>query len=416
MTQRAVITGMGVVSPVGQTVEDFWESVRLGRCGIDRITRFDPHDMPCRLAAEIHGFDPEAFLDTKAAKRMADFARYAAASALMAWRAAGLEEAASRLDMARVAVIIGNGIGGNEVDYEAHQRLLERGPRRMPALTIPKVIVNEGAGNISMLLGAKGVAHTVVTACASGTDAMGVALDHIRSGRADIVLTGGTEAAITRYSIGAFCALKALSTRYNDTPKVASRPFDRDRDGFVMGEGAGILVLESLEHALDRGAPILAELAGYGGTADAYHLTAPDPEGAGAARAFRNALADAGMQPDEVDYINAHGTSTPVNDPIETKAIKAALGDHACRVKVSSTKGVTGHCIGGGGGLEAVCCVLAIRDGICPPTINLENPDPECDLDYVPKVAQSHAVRVALSSSLGFGGHNGVVALKRFEE
>jgi 3-oxoacyl-[acyl-carrier-protein] synthase II len=315
----------------------------------------------------------------------------------------------------RTAVILGNGIGGREVDHEAHKTLFEKGAQRISPMAIPKLIINEAAGNISMALNAKGPVLTIVTACASGTDAIGVALDVIRSGRADVVITGGTEAAITQVAIGGFCALGALSTKHNDAPEKACRPFDLNRDGFIMGEGAGVLIIETLEHAQKRGARIHAELAGYGATGDAFHLTAPEPSGDGAARAIRVALQDAGLKPTDIDYFNAHGTSTPINDPMETQAIKLAFGDEARRLKVSSTKSMTGHMIAAAGAVEAIICVLACRDGFCPPTINYETPDPACDLDYVPNVGVTMPVRAAVSTSLGFGGHNGALVIKRFD-
>jgi 3-oxoacyl-[acyl-carrier-protein] synthase II len=412
MDRRAVVTGLGIVSPLGNDVVTFWSALRAGVCGIGPITRFDAARLDCRIAAEVRGFDPEACMDAKDAKRMALFTQYALAATVEAWRDAGFTPGGAVPDPLRTAVVLGNGIGGNEVDLEAHYRLFEKGPGRIPPLTIPKIIANEAAGNISMALGLKGRAHAVVTACASGTDAMGTALDLLRVGRADVIVTGGTEATVNEYAIGSFCSLKALSTAYNDTPTRASRPFDRKRDGFVMGEGAGVLVVETAEHALRRGARIHAELAGYGGTADAFHLTAPDPDGEGAARAMAEALHDAGMQPEDIDYINAHGTSTQINDPIETKAIKRAFGEHARHLAVSSTKGMTGHCIGAAGGIEAIVSILALRDQFLPATINLDEPDPECDLDYVPNVGRPAAVRAVMSNSLGFGGHNGVVVLR----
>jgi len=412
MDRRVVVTGMGIVSPVGNDVASFWNALRGGVCGVGPITRFDASRLDCRIAAEVKGFSPEAHMDPKDAKRMALFTQYALVATLEAWRDAGFVPGGAGPDPLRSAVILGNGIGGNEVDLDAHNRLFEKGPGRIPPLTIPKIIANEAAGNISMALGAKGRAHAVVTACASGTDAMGIALDLLRVGRADVIITGGTEATINEYAIGSFCSLRALSTSYNDTPARASRPFDANRDGFVMGEGAGILVLETADHALRRGARIHAELAGYGGTADAFHLTAPDPEGDGAARAMAEALRDAGMQPADIDYINAHGTATQINDPIETKAIKRAFGEHARRLAVSSTKGMTGHCIGGAGGIEAVISILALRDQFLPATINRDQPDPECDLDYVPNIGRSAPVRAVMSNSLGFGGHNGVVVFR----
>jgi 3-oxoacyl-[acyl-carrier-protein] synthase II len=413
MDRRVVVTGMGVVSPIGNDLASFWAAIRSGRCGVGPITRFDATGLECRIAAEVKGFDPTAYLDPKDAKRMALFTQYAVVAALQAWRDAGFADGATP-DLLRTAVVLGNGIGGNEVDEEAHRRMFERGPGRIPPLTIPKIIVNEAAGNISMVLGIKGRVHSVVTACASGTDAIGTALDLLRAGRADVFVSGGTESTISQYGVGGFCALRALSTSFNDTPARASRPFDRNRDGFVMGEGAGVLILETAEHAARRGARIYAELAGYGGTGDAFHLTAPDPAGEGAARAMGEALRDAGMTPADVDYINAHGTSTPVNDPIETKAIKAAFGEQARRVAVSSTKGMTGHCIGAAGGLEAIISILALRDQFVPATINLDDPDPECDLDYVPNVGRQARVRAAMSNSLGFGGHNGVVLFREW--
>jgi len=401
---------VGVISPIGNTVEEMWTSIRNGVCGIGRTTKFDPSRVDAKVSAEVKNFDISKYVDPKEARRMALFTQFAVAAATDAWKDAGLDKGGVAPE--RAAVILGNGIGGREVDTEAYKMLAERGPSRLSPMTIPKIIPNEAAGNISMNLNIKGQVHTVVTACASGTDAMGVALDAIRAGRADVVVTGGTEAAITEFSIGSFCALKALSTKYNDTPLKACRPFDKNRDGFIMGEGAGVLVIEELEHARRRGARIYAELAGYGGTGDAFHLTAPQPDGEGAVRAIRLALADAGLQPEAVDYINAHGTSTPLNDPMETKAIKTVFGEHARRLKVSSTKSMTGHLIGAAGGVEAIVCVLALRDQFYPATINYETPDPECDLDYVPNVGVRAPLRVALSTSLGFGGHNGVLIFK----
>ncbi|MFZ4397379.1 MAG: beta-ketoacyl-ACP synthase II, partial [Kiritimatiellia bacterium] len=386
-------------------------SIRNSTCGIGAITRFDPARLDCRVAAEVKNFDPAKHMDFKEARRMALFTQYAVAAAKMAWADAGLDKGGS--DPEHVAVVIGNGIGGAEIHDEGYKTLFERGPGRISAMTIPKLISNEAAGNISIALQAKGFAHTINTACASATDAIGLALDAIRAGRADIVISGGTEAAITEFCVGGFCALKALSTRYNDTPARASRPFDLNRDGFVMGEGSGMLVLEEYEHAVRRGARIYAEVAGYGGTGDAHHLTAPHPEGEGAIRAMRLALQDAGLALNEIDYINAHGTSTPLNDPMETKAVKAVFGDHARRLKMSSTKSMTGHLMGAAGAIEAVACVLALRDQFFPPTINQETPDPACDLDSVPNRGVSGAMRAALSTSLGFGGHNGVLAFRK---
>ena len=412
--RRVVITGMGTISPIGVGLNDFWNAARTEQCGVGPITRFDASALPCRIAAEVKDYNPEQYLDKRTVQRTAIFSQFAIIAGEEAWRDAGLDKF-SFDDPNRCTVLLGNGIGGLEIDDDSHRKLYEKGPSKIPAMTIPKMIANEAAGNLSMHLGIRGAAHTLLTACASGTDAIGFALDRIRVGRADIVLTGGTESTVTEYGIGSFCQIKALSTGFNDTPHRASRPFDKDRDGFVMGEGAGIIVIEELEHARKREATIYAELVGYGATADAYHLTAPSPDGEGAARAIQLALKDGGLRPEDVDYINAHGTSTPTNDPVETAAIKRALGEYAYKVKVSSTKSMIGHCLGAAGGLEAIISILAIRDGFFPATLNLDEPDPLCDLDYVPNRGQPGPVRVAASTSLGFGGHNGVVVFKQFE-
>lgn len=410
---RVVVTGMGVISPVGNDLSTFWSNIKNGVSGVGPLTRCDTTGLESLVSAEVKDFDPTAYFEVKQTKRMALFSQYAVAAAKDAWRDAGFEGPAA--DPERTAVIIGNGIGGREVDHDAHKILFNRGAKRISPLAIPKLIINEAAGNISMALQAKGPAHTVVSACASGTDAIGTAIDALRAGRADVVITGGTEAAITPVAIGGFCALGALSTKYNDTPEKACRPFDANRDGFIMGEGAGMLIIETREHAQARGARIYAELAGYGGTTDAFHLTAPDPSGAGAAQAILIALQDAGLTPGDIDYFNAHGTSTPLNDPMETQAIKLAFGDEAKRLKVSSTKSMTGHMIAAAGAVEAIVSILAIRDGFYPPTINYETPDPACDLDYVPNVGIAGPIRAAVSTSLGFGGHNGALVIKRFE-
>ena len=409
--KKVVITGMGVISPIGNSVAEMWANIRNGVSGIGRTTRFDPSRVDAKISGEVKDFDITQYgIDTKEARRMGLFTQYALAAAKQAWQDSGLAE--SQPDPDRVSVMVGNGIGGKEVDEEAYATLFNRGPGRLSPMLIPKLIANEAAGNISIALKAKGAAHTVVTACASGTDALGVALDMIRAGRADVIIAGGTEATITEYCVGGFCSMKALSTKYNDTPEKACRPFDAGRDGFIMGEGAAMLILESEEHAKARNARIYAELAGYGASGDAYHLTAPDPDAAGAVRAIKIALKDAGLGLEDVDYVNAHGTSTPLNDPMETKAIKTVFGDHAYKMKVSSTKSMTGHLLGAAGALEAVICTLAIRDGFYPPTINHENPDPACDLDVVPNKGVEGPIRAAISTSLGFGGHNGVIAIK----
>mgnify|MGYP006292273057 CR=1 FL=1 len=412
--RRVVITGTGVVSPLGHSIETIWNNIKAGKSGIGPITRLDPEEYPSKIAGEVRDFDPTDFIDKKDARKMALFSQYGIAAAVQAMQEAGLESA--QLDKDRAGVILGNGIGGFETIEEGHRTLFEKGPRRVPPMTIPKIISNEGPGHIAIKYGFHGPCYTVTTACASGTDAIGQAMRAIKHGQSDVIITGGTEACITGLGVSGFCALKALSTQYNDTPQVASRPFDKDRDGFVIAEGAGILVLEELEHAKKRGATILGEVTGYGMTCDAYHLTAPDPDGSGAAKAIKLALDEAGMQPEDIDYVNAHGTSTPTNDPIETAAIRKAFGEHAYKLKVSSTKSMTGHLIGAAGGIEAIISLLAIRNSFIPPTINLDTPDETCDLDYVPGKGVESKVRAAISNSLGFGGHNGVILIKEYSE
>lgn len=411
--KRVVITGMGVVSPIGNDIDTFWASIKAGKSGLGPITRFDPTDFDSKVAAEVKDFDPSAFMDRKDARKMALFTQFAVAAAVQAWKQAGLE--GSGVDLDRTGVVLGNGIGGIEIFEESYRKLLESGPSRMLPLTVPMMIGNEAAGNIAIRFGIKGPVQTAVTACASGTDALGQALDMVRSGRADVVVAGGSEGAISKFAVGAFCMLKALSTAYNDEPTKASRPFDSARDGFVIGEGAGIVIVESEKHAKARGASVLVELAGYGATCDAYHITAPESSGQGGAKAIKAALADAGIEPSEVAYYNAHGTSTQLNDPIETRMVKEAFGDHARKMKISSTKSMTGHMIAAAGAVEAIVCALAIRDGFYPPTINLDNPDPECDLDCVPKVGVAGTIDAAASASLGFGGHNACVVLRKYK-
>ena len=413
MQRRVVITGLGTVNPVGNDVASFWEGIREGRSGVGRITRVDASALEVKIAAEVKGFNPDQWMDAKAARKMALFSQYAVAATAQALKDAGLDR--ESIDPFRTGIYVGNGIGGYEVIEESMGKYFAQGPRRILPMTVPQIISNEAAGNIAMAFGIKGFALTSVTACASGTDALGAALDMLRAGRCDVCVSGGTESAITGFGLGGFQIIRALSTKYNDTPEKASRPFDRDRDGFIMGEGAGILVLETLEHAQARGARIYAELAGYGVSCDAYHLTAPDPEGGGGARAITLALQDAGVAPDAVQYYNAHGTSTPLNDPLETKMIKRAFGDHARRLKISSTKSMTGHLIAAAGAVEAIACTLAIRDGFFPPTINLDHQDVEggCDLDYVPNTGVEGEIDVAVSGSLGFGGHNAVVVIRK---
>jgi len=412
MRTKVVITGMGVISPVGNDIDTFWDSIRNGRSGLGPITRFDASRLDSRVAAEVKGFEPSLYMEKKDARKMALFSQYAVAAAVQAWKDSGLDAGYDK--PGRVAIVLGNGIGGIEIFEESHKKLMESGPSRMLPMTVPLMIMNEAAGNVAMRLGIKGPALTVATACASGSDALGVALDMVRSGRADVVVTGGTECGLTEFSMGGFCMLKALSTAYNDDPTKASRPFDKSRDGFVLGEGAGVMVIESEEHARKRGARILVELAGYGGSCDAYHLTAPDPTGEGGARAISLAIEDAGLAPSEIAYYNAHGTSTQMNDPIETMMVKHAFGDHARSIRISSTKSMTGHMIAAAGAVEAIVCAKAIMDGFFPPTINLDEPDPACDLDYVPNKGVNGRIDAAASASLGFGGHNGCVVLRRY--
>jgi 3-oxoacyl-[acyl-carrier-protein] synthase II len=413
MRNRVVITGLGAVTPIGNDVSTFWKNMISGVSGIDYVTAFDTSEYTTRIAGEVKNFNPEDYMDRKEAKRVDRFIQFAIAATKQALAQADLD--ISKMDATRAGVYIGSGIGGLATLEENHKILLEKGPRRVSPFMVPMMIANMASGLVSIEIGAKGPNSSVVSACATGTHAIGDAAEIIRRGRADVMIAGGSEATIRPLAFAGFGNMKALSTR-NDEPQKASRPFDLNRDGFVMGEGAGILVLESLEHAKKRGATILAEVAGYGMSGDAYHLTAPAPEGEGAARAMKEALLDAALDPTEVDYINAHGTSTDYNDKFETLAIKSVFGDYAYKVAISSTKSMTGHLLGAAGGVEAIACVLSIREGIIPPTINYETPDPDCDLDYVPNEARKANVRVALSNSLGFGGHNATIILKAYEE
>ena len=415
--KKIVITGLGMVTPVGNGKEATWDSLKAGKCGIGRITRFDPSRCTCQVAGELKDFDEylaeKGYVDRKAARHMDPFSIYGVAAAVEAWKDAGFTDE-NKPDMDRVATIIGNGIGGMKTNGESWKTLFDRGPDRLSPLAIPELIANEGAGNISMALGAKGPAQVVVTACASSTDAIGVALDLLRAGRADVVISGGTEATIDEFAVGGFMKMRALATQFNECPEKSSRPFNADRNGFVMSEGAAMLILETEEHAKARGAKVYCELAGYGATSDAYHITAPDPSGAGAVKAIKLALKDAGVEDlTTVDYINAHGTSTNLNDIMETKAFKEVFGDEqAKKINVSSTKSMTGHLLGAAGALEAAVCAMAIDEKFVPPTINYENPDPECDLNYTPNTGVERDIRVAVSTSLGFGGHNGVLVFK----
>jgi 3-oxoacyl-[acyl-carrier-protein] synthase II len=410
MKRRVVITGVGVISPVGNDAQTFWNSLLEGKSGIGRITAFDASDYPTQIAGEVKDFNPEAYMDKKEIRRTDRFVQFALAATKMAMEDAKLEITAENAE--RVGVYIGSGIGGLATWEEQHQVLLEKGPRRVSPFFIPMMIANMASGAVSIQYGAKGPTSSAITACATGTNAIGDAFRLIQHGHADAMITGGAEATIRPMAFAGFCSAKAMSTR-NDEPEKASRPFDIDRDGFVMGEGAGVLILEELEYAKKRGATILAEVIGYGMSADAYHITAPSPEGQ--ARCMKNALRDAGIEPTEVDYINAHGTSTGQGDISETQAIKSVFGDHAYKLAVSSTKSMTGHMLGATGGVEAIASAFALRDQILPPTINLEKPDPECDLDYVPNQARKADVNVAMSNSFGFGGHNATIVLKRFE-
>ena len=425
--KKVMITGIGMLTAVGNGKDATWEAVKAGKPGITRITKFDPSKCTCQVAAELKGFEEYAIgnglLDRKEARHMANFSKYAVAAAVEAWKDAGLArkgvegDAGFRPDMDRVATVLGHGIGGLEVTGESFKTLFEKGPDRLSPLAIPELIANEGAGNISIALGAKGASHVLVTACASSTDALGYALDMIRCGRADVVIAGGSEAVIMEFCVGGFMKEKALATKFNDCPEKACRPFNVDRDGFVMGEGAAILILESEEHARARGAKAYAELAGYGATCDAYHITAPDPSADGAVKAIEIALKDAGVEDrTTVDYINAHGTSTKLNDAMETTAFKRVFGEEqAKKINISSTKPFHGHCLGATGAIEAALTALAVKEGYCPATINYENPDPELDLNYTPNVGVKRDIRVALSSSLGFGGHNGILAFRKVE-
>jgi len=411
--RRVVVTGLGVVSSLGHDIQTFWNNIVAGRCGIDRITRFDVTGYDCQIAAEVRDFDPTpAFPTPKELRRTDRFVHYAVHAGWQALRDSGLD--LDRCDRDRVGAFIGSGIGGLETTGDQHQILLSRGPGRVSPFMIPMLILNMGTGMFSIYYRLRGPSIATCSACATATHALGEAWRTLKMGDADVLFAGGAEATIVPLGISGFCAMKALSTR-NDDPQHASRPFDLDRDGFVMGEGAGVLVLEELEHARRRGARIYAEIVGYGNTADAHHLTAPSPGGEGAARCMKMALRSAGLNPEDISYINAHGTSTPQGDVCETDAVKSVFGDHARRVAVSSTKGATGHMLGAAGAVEMAICCKTIETGVVPPTINYEKPDPACDLDCVPNTARSLPVRAVLNNSFGFGGHNATIAARRFE-
>ncbi len=413
MSRRVVVTGIGLVTPVGTGTEKTWKNIRNGVSGVGTITRFDTSEFAVKIAAEVKDFHSEDFFDKKTAKHVELFVQYGLAAAMMAVEDSGFE--ITEKNCTRVGVITGCGIGGLLAIEHFHSVYLEKGPRRISPFFIPMAIPNMPSGYISMKIGAKGPNLCHTTACAAGTHAVGEALNSIRLGYSDMVVCGGNEAVIGPLGIGGFTSAKALSKR-NDEPQAASRPFDKDRDGFVMAEGAGMLVLEELEHALARGAKIYAEVVGYGMSSDAYHVTAPPEDGEGGARAMQLALKDAGFAPENVDYINAHGTSTPLNDRCETNAIKNVFGEHASKLAISSTKSMLGHMLGATGGVEAALMALSIKDQFAPPTINLDEPGPECDLDYIPNVGREMNIRVALSNSFGFGGTNAVVAMKKFEK
>jgi 3-oxoacyl-[acyl-carrier-protein] synthase II len=409
--RRVVITGAGAVTPVGNTAEEFWAALLEGRSGIGPITRFDTTGYATRIAGEVKGFDPLTYIDKKDDRKFDLFLKYAVACAVMAVEDAGLKT--DRVDASRFGVLVGSGIGGIETLLDNYETLRTKGPDRVSPFFVPMIIINMASGVISMRFGAKGPNSSVVTACATGNHAIGEAMRIIERGDADVMIAGGSEAIIIPLTIAGFCQMKAMSTR-NDEPTKASRPFDAERDGFVCGEGGGLIVLESLEHARARDARIYAEVVGYGMTSDAHHMTAPDPEGDGAARAMSAALRDGGLEPSAVGYINAHGTSTPYNDKFETLAIKRVFGEHAKKVPVSSTKSMTGHLLGAAGGIEAIATAFALHYGVLPPTMNYEKPDPECDLDYIPNQARKQEVEVALSNAFGFGGTNATLALKKF--
>jgi 3-oxoacyl-[acyl-carrier-protein] synthase II len=408
---RVVVTGLGALTPIGNTTDEFWSGLVQGRCGIGPITKFDATGYPTQIAGEIRNFDPLKYVERKEARRLDPYLQYAMACACMAVDDASLDTGA--VDSERFGVLIGSGIGGITSLMDGEHTRLEKGFDRVSPFVIPMLIINMASGLVSMRFGAKGPNSSVVTACATGNHALGDAYRIIQRGEADVMIAGGAEAIIVPIAIAAFCAMKAMSTR-NDEPERASRPFDAGRDGFVCSEGGGILTLESLEHAVRRGARIYAEIVGYGMSGDAHHMTAPDPEGDGAVRAMRAALRDAALRPAEVGYINAHGTSTQYNDKFETLAIKRVFGEYAARLAVSSTKSMTGHLLGAAGGIEAVACVLALHHGILPPTINYETPDPDCDLDYVPNQARKQDIDVALSNAFGFGGTNATLAFRKY--
>ena len=410
MKKRVVVTGIGVISPVGNTKDEFWSAIVSGKNGVGPMTSFDCKDYTSRIAGEVKDFTPHPFIPKKELRRMEKFVQFAVTAAKEAVDDSGLD--ISKEDPFRIGVLVGSGIGSLRIIEEQHKVILERGPSKITPFLIPMLIVNMASGHISIMFKIKGPNSCTTTACAAGTHALGDAFRIIQKGDADMMISGGTESCITALGVGGFCALKALSTR-NDEPERASRPFDKERNGFVMAEGAGMAVLEELEHAKKRNANIYGEVIGFGMSGDAYHMTAPDPSAEGPARCMQNALEDAGIKPEQVSYINAHGTSTLLNDKVETLAIKKVFGGYAKKVPISSTKSMTGHLLGAAGGVEFAACCLAIKNDMIPPTINYENPDPECDLDYVPNKARKAKVNIAISDSLGFGGHNATICVKK---
>ncbi|AEI13814.1 3-oxoacyl-(acyl-carrier-protein) synthase 2 [Flexistipes sinusarabici DSM 4947] len=411
MQRRVVITGAGLVTPVGIGIEENWKNITSGKSGIGEITHFDTSDFPVKIAGEVKNFNPEDFVDKKDCRKFDRFIVLSLAAAELAVQTSGLD--VNRIDSERAGTIIGSGIGGFKTIEDTHEIFRTKGPKRISPFFIPSAIINMASGMTSIKYGLKGPNSSVVTACATGAHAIGDAYQIIKRSDADIMFAGGSESAITPLAVGGFSNMKALSRR-NDNPTAASRPFDRERDGFVMGEGSGVIILEELEHALSRGANILAEVVGYGLTSDAYHITAPDESGDGARRCILMALKNAGISPEDIDYINAHGTATPYNDVIETRAIKNAFGEHAKKLLISSTKSMTGHLLGAAGSVEAIYSALALKNGVLPPTANLENPDEKCDLEYIPQKAVNKDIKYALSNSLGFGGTNATLILKKY--
>jgi len=409
--QRVVVTGIGVITSLGQTIEAYWDNLLAGQSGITRLTAFDPSDYPSQVGAQVHDFNPDAYRDPKEVKRTDRYTHFAMAASRQAIADAAL--ATDTLEPKRFGVIIGSGIGGMDTIEKQAIALFEKGPRRVSPFMIPSLIANIASGIVAIEFKAQGPNFSVVSACATSAHAIGEAFRYLQRGEADVMLAGGSEAAINRLGYAGFCAMRAMSTSFNDNPSQASRPFDLNRDGFVMGEGAGVLVLETLQHAQARGAKIYCELVGYGATCDAYHITSPDPQGIPLAECIEQALKDAHLKPEAVDYINAHGTSTPYNDKFETMAFKRVFGEHAYKLAISSTKSMTGHLLGGAGAIEAAAAIKAVETGFVPPTINYETPDPECDLDYVPNVKRQLDVRVAVSDNLGFGGQNAALVFKK---